>query len=1291
MFKLQIILIPPRALDLQVPNCAIIGNPIHSNGKIRFPIYNSKQNKLISTSNITNPHFTVNTNASAINHNNTSILNCSTPTPSNYNMAIAANHKCLKQWRLKLNQIIAYRNQLFQKHCKKFLLFINLQSDLNQLANEISLKFKDMYPNFTEDLNILSIQDNNGNDLDPDYIIKDIFNTNNVVKVFIDKDIDWNNPKYLETKYTRYNKRRKVNPKKYSSNKINHNYNNNNKNIPNIRIYASRTPEVYRDIDSVIMDDTIDQSISQPPTNFQSSNIISTPKVSPSKTRNVDNRSIEKVGEQDEFYDQSFPKETLLGTPVMSIITPNKLTNSQQNLYSTNNYLTETVRHFDPFKTATQNISNNISPMKTPTTKGNFLSLPINGISSTIHDTSKAILSPSNLSVNINVSSNNKNRTSVEISNSSINKQKSKNILINKELKFERPSALSMAKRASLQRQQSTLANDRGSPMKNDQLSKKLSENVHLAELPTKTSNILESKNKFLENNNKSKSIFEKIMEHQKNSSSNKNNPNIITNKFQEENNSEGQKTRQIITNNSYNLSSVVKSHDYNSNDQNQEQNKFLLNDNKDQSNHQQNNDQVSSLSVKNHLSKKDEDKDKSLIRKLDISPENSIVKHTHTIENNLLDANINKKVETYSKNNIDTNSSKLSLQHQKDKNVEKPSNDLEHPNYDSLSRKSFSIQNNISPTSSLVIKSKQTSQNPKIFKPNQIVDKEPLQDLNYDKELNYDQMTKPSTQISEITTISNNLAPTNTKVISKVSLPSFNMLVSSPHNALSTLTHNQKITTSSSRTLDPQVVAGNKPLNHNSNHNILPNNPSFQKIELLQIFKNNNLKIPPWLSEHQNFTNEGTISKSRKKPYLTVLNKDIDNSKPDPRNILPSRTQRSAARKASLKLSGQAAALEKYDSDNNFNPTEEFGSYSESEVDYESTRSSGVTTDISSDEEIIANLVKTTPNSTVLRHDLKESIVNDGITNTNIKITAKFKQTQAQSNENHNIADISTRNINNRQSKYDKLINNASHDKTILNETKDFSSQRESNTLINNISNTLYQPSVLPKLSQSTVTIVPETIILSDESDDLNEPESSKRFSKNILNTHISSFNNQKAGKSTSNKKDDDIEASSFMNYLKHPEVGEDLLLDLDSSESNDDDDNISNISYSSSDMSIKEMGQVQFTVKTSNNIPYLNETVHNSSTPQNTSRSTSILHSINSKSTSIDNRSSLEFVTNTSTKISNRLQRLNNINLEVTRKTNSVKVFSSVNRSQDRLTEERLAETSSEYETSDVDLYEE
>ncbi|KAK5782171.1 hypothetical protein RI543_000095 [Arxiozyma heterogenica] len=1282
MFKLQIILIPPRASDLQVPNCAIIGNPINSNGKIRFPIYNSKHNKLISITNITNPHFTVNTNASAINHNSTSILNCSTSTTSNYNMAIAANHHSLKQWRLKLNQIIAYRNQLFQKHCKKFLLFINLQSDLNQLANEISLKFKDMYPNFTDDLNILSIQDNNGNDLDPDYIVKDIFNTNNIVKVFIDKDIDWNNPKYLETKYTRYNKRRKVNPKKYSSNKINHNYNNNNKNIPNIRIYASRTPEVYRDIDSVIMDNTIDQSISKPPANFQPSDIISTPKVSPSKTRNIDNRSIEKVEEHDEFYDQSSPKETLLGTPVMSIITPNKLTDSQQNLYSTNNYLTETVRHSDSFKTATQNISNNISPMKTPTTKGNFLSLPINGISSTIHDTSKAILSPSNLSVNINVSSNNKNRTSVEISNSSINKQKTKNILINKELKFERPSALSMAKRASLQRQQSTLANARGSPMKDDQSSKKLSENVHLAELPTKTSNILESKNKFLENNNKSKSIFEKIMEHQKNSSSNKNNPNIITSKFQEENNSEGQKTTQIINNNSYNPSNVVKSHDPNSNDQNQERNKSLLNNNKDQSNHQQNNDQVSSLSVKNHLSKKNEDKNKSLIRKLDILPENSIVKHTHTIENNLLDANINKKVETYSKSNIDTNSSKLSLQQKKDKKFEKPSNDLEHPNYDSLSRKSFSIQHNISPSLSSVIKSKQTSQNPKISKPNQIVD----------KELTYDQMTKPSTQISEITTISNNLAPTNTKLISKVSLPSPNMLVSSPHDALSTLTHNQKITTSSSRTLDPQIAAGNKPLNHNIYHNILPNNPSFQKIELLQIFKNNNLKIPPWLSEHQNFTNERTIGKSRKKPYLTVLNKDIDNSKPDPRNILPSRTQRNAARKASLKLSGQAAALEKYDSDNNFNPTEEFGSYSESEVEYESTSSSGIMTDTSSDEEIIANLAKTTPDSTVLRHDLKESIVNDGITNTNIKTTAKSKQAQAQSNENHNISDISAHNINNRQSKYDKLINNASHNKTMSNEIKNFSSQRENNTPINNISNTLYQPFVLPKLSQSAVTIVPETIILSDESDDLNELGSSKRFSKNILNTHISSFNNQKAGKSISNKKDDDIEASSFMNYLKHPEVGEDLLLDLDSSESNDgDDDNISNISYSSSDMSIKEMEQVQLTVKTSNNIPYLDETVHNSSTPQNTSRSTSILHSINSKSTSIDNRSSLEFVTNTSTKISNRLQRLNNINLEVTRKTSPVKVFSSVNRSQDRLTEERLAETSSEYETSDADLYEE
>lgn len=75
----------------------------------------------------------------------------------------------------------------------------------------------------------------------------------------------------------------------------------------------------------------------------------------------------------------------------------------------------------------------------------------------------------------------------------------------------------------------------------------------------------------------------------------------------------------------------------------------------------------------------------------------------------------------------------------------------------------------------------------------------------------------------------------------------------------------------------------------------------SFQKSDLLKIFNNKRFELPPQLKSVAD--EDGTHVRSRK-PYLTVLNKDIDNSVPDPRNILPRRTQRHAAQKAAKFIS---------------------------------------------------------------------------------------------------------------------------------------------------------------------------------------------------------------------------------------------------------------------------------------------------------------------------------------------------------------------------------------------------
>lgn len=74
--------------------------------------------------------------------------------------------------------------------------------------------------------------------------------------------------------------------------------------------------------------------------------------------------------------------------------------------------------------------------------------------------------------------------------------------------------------------------------------------------------------------------------------------------------------------------------------------------------------------------------------------------------------------------------------------------------------------------------------------------------------------------------------------------------------------------------------------------------NTSIQKIEFLRLMEGDPSGLAPWY--------RGTHNGHKKKPYTTVLHKDIDNSKPDPRNIMPKRTPRSAAKKAAQLLSGK-------------------------------------------------------------------------------------------------------------------------------------------------------------------------------------------------------------------------------------------------------------------------------------------------------------------------------------------------------------------------------------------------
>lgn len=116
--------------------------------------------------------------------------------------------------------------------------------------------------------------------------------------------------------------------------------------------------------------------------------------------------------------------------------------------------------------------------------------------------------------------------------------------------------------------------------------------------------------------------------------------------------------------------------------------------------------------------------------------------------------------------------------------------------------------------------------------------------------------------------------------------------------------------------------------------------NSSFQKSDLLDVMHKENFPLPLWLRE-SSIKPLSKHSLPRRKPYTTVLNKDIDNSKPDPRNILPARTPRNAAKKAAQKLSGAPTLDSGSNSDQhnseNSSSNEDSGPHSGVETDYSS------------------------------------------------------------------------------------------------------------------------------------------------------------------------------------------------------------------------------------------------------------------------------------------------------------------------------------------------------------------
>ncbi|CAL9735918.1 hypothetical protein MOSE0_I07514 [Monosporozyma servazzii] len=1331
MFKLQIVLVPPKALDLQIPNIPVNSTPNNSmnwqnnsNAKIRVPNFNVRQNN---------------------NFNNTSLIMNNEAT------------KNLQNMKLKLNQMIAYKNYLFQKNCKKFLLFINLQSDLNDLADEILIKFNKLYPGYNEDLNILTIQDLNGNDLDPDFIIRDVFNASNVVKVLIEKDIDWDNPNYLGSKFgsVATHKRRKLNPK--ANNRVNTTVVTNN---TSLRFTTPIVHEFYRDIDSIMMDQSIDKSMDKsmdksillPPSKPQAPQIRISSGVDHSKIlitgqAQIDTISKSEIVDPDKskqhilhtqpivLADQSSPKGTLLGTPVMTVISPNKLTASEQKSYSTsNNQIMDTVIHHSP--TASSSTNNLSPPLKTPRNNDNDIIANNNNILPVIESNNTKAPSTEN---------------GVNHANTSVIEE-SKEVSVPMP-RFDRPSALSKSMRASLQRQQSTIANDKGSPVKNGPLSDVMNANVHLAELPTKNNiTVTSSFPQSTESNIKAKSILEKIMEQQRNSQSSFGD---LTDR-QSQKDAKEIKKRQIINHNSYIPSQAMNNvtKDYPTSVKQIQENSSVVHDKAhtvsilpEQTNETEP-EKPKTLCItesgKRNISTSEQEIINELSRKETIKPAKPAERSKHDITPRDKKTTI-LQVSTVSKSNpphamkIDTNTEKNGLP--------VPIND------ETLTEMGSKISLNASKLQPKKSSNEVANIGKAVAKTNEpaSISVSRKAHLKYTSTENTNRTIANRSADILSSTIDDKggkgIENSNTKVSNilngKIDKVSFSSQISINSEKNQTEISQSQPVGQSKQTWplnnNPEdIVISSYPLaksktDEHEEANTSVGNNSFQKSDLLRMFENNKLNNPPWLSKSHNPTARRVIGKARNKPYLTVLNKDIDNSKPDPRNILPSRTPRNAAQKATMKLSGQTNMFGDPDNpvDNNIiNGSEEFESYSESSDEDESSSSAGIMTDVSSDEEDIATLAKATPNVKVTKPNLKESVVRHASTDSDKDaVTNQSKGNKIEHSKNissdlpgsikPSIQLTKTTDTKKALSETDKLLDTDLSDfDDSINTRKGKASSKYTNTtptspkLVNKVpiaskrADTAYtlpkhvnkvslkstpashntDREVTPPLSNTVITFertegtTPDTLIFSDEADQpissIDKKYSTKPPSKLTTQSKLPKyFEYPKNGKT-----------AAFMDYLNNPKVGEDLLLDLDSTDSADDADFSSS---SDSSTSIDDIRTASLPLDNSRHGSDLDdeEAISKSSTDQPRSAS-SMLHSIQEKSASTKARNGLEAVTNTSTNLTSMTQRLNNTSSRGIPTSVSIDIAPSSDAVSDQEIDNDIPETSSDYESSGVEL---
>ncbi|CAI4061075.1 hypothetical protein N7582_001791 [Saccharomyces uvarum] len=443
--------------------------------------------------------------------------------PNRTSIAQSAGDASLQYANMRSASVSFSPSYFNQSRFKKFLLFTKPTNTLLNLSDEIIDKCEKMYPSLQEDIEILSLQDNTGCDLDPDFLVKDVFNINNIVKVILRNEIDLDDS--APVSLYRSAKRSKMNngsphpvqpqqqissssgvlriAKKRPPTSTTATTTIRSATNGSMRISTPLARQIYPPPSSKMMsnnsddeeqeeeDDIGERSFLPPPTQPQSPPIRISSGIDTGKK--IKSSAVEEdIVSRSETVDPDKSKQQRLlsGTPIMSTMTPNRVTLTGQRVVSEHAQKNELV--FSASASSSSSFaaaaavalsahdSNRKPPVTSPRITSGMLRIPEPRISEIEKELKEGPSSPASIlpakSAKIPMKKpyleNGDDYESDESSSSGTQ---------------ETPETEPHSK-ASLQRSQSSIADNNGSPVKNSPLGDAMPHNVHLAELPKASS-----------------------------------------------------------------------------------------------------------------------------------------------------------------------------------------------------------------------------------------------------------------------------------------------------------------------------------------------------------------------------------------------------------------------------------------------------------------------------------------------------------------------------------------------------------------------------------------------------------------------------------------------------------------------------------------------------------------------------------------------------------------------------------------------------------------------------------